>query len=197
MRASPEQDDLRVRPPLCGNETPSAFPSTWNVFTVGLLPGTYGLNLAAFQRAIKTENCTTSRYPSLPTAVSLRKCQGFTRHLCVQSQLQGTEQGVGETSAWPPFTASPQWDLLLCQRGEMNMAGLKLGEPPRKFLKSKHHTGQTKAPNADCSPLFTVVIHNKILFPTICASLSHWNEKEKKCGESVDVTLTPPISICP
>ena len=93
--ASPEQDDLRVRPPLCGNETPSAFPSTWNVFTVGLLPGTYGLNLAAFQRAIKTENCTTSRYPSLPTAVSLRKCQGFARHLCVQSQLPGTEQGVG------------------------------------------------------------------------------------------------------
>lgn len=70
------------------------------------------------------------------------------------------------------------------------MAGLKLGEPPRKFLKSKHHTGQTKAPNADRS-LFTVVIHNKINFATICASLSHWNEKEKKCGESVDVTLLP------
>lgn len=100
----------------------------------------------------------------------------------------------GETSAWPPFTASPQWDLLLCQRGEMDMAGLKLGEPPRKFLKSKHHTGQTKAPNADRS-LFTVVIHNKILFATICASLSHWNEEEKKCGESVDATHSSHFSL--
>lgn len=57
------------------------------------------------------------------------------------------------------------------------MAGLKLGEPPRKFLKSKHHTGQTKAPNADRS-LFTVVIHNKILFATICAY--HVGMKKKR-----------------
>jgi hypothetical protein len=53
-------------------------------------------SLAAFQSAIKTEISTTSKYPSLPTAVSLGKCRGLGHHLCVYRVCKRVRSGESE-----------------------------------------------------------------------------------------------------
>lgn len=152
MSSSPEP--MACRPAHCWVERKHLQPfsprrmfslcASWNIWTPVWQPSKGQLK--------QKEICTTSKYPSLPTAVSLRKCRGLVHHLYVQSLPKGMEWGVkGETSPRPPFTASPQWDSLLYQRKKMSIASLgcpfELGEPPRTFLKSKHHNRPNKKSN--------------------------------------------------
>lgn len=64
----------------------------------------------------------------------------------------------------------------------------QIGRATKEVLEIKYHTGQTKAPNANHSPLVTMAIHKEILFATISTSLCHWNERES-CVGSMDMAL--------